>query len=299
MTGLFALTGALFTSLGIYIFFRMLMRVPGTYTPPQGERGVQFEAAANKLGIYRHVHQIIWFCSRCVGMMIPQPLINRYNHSTQQAGSPGGLNGIEFLTVVPLSAVLCGLFGSLLSVHISGKILTGMGLGFAGGALLPFARLDQAISQRKHEILVSLPYAIDLLALCMRAGQTFHGALATVTKEMAKGHALKFELEYMRAQIKLGASTTEALNSMAHRIHLIEIHQFVQSAIRAHQKGSSLADIFSIQATIIRTRRSERAEQTASRAAVAMLGPLMLIFLTVFVLLLGPFGVKAWYGTLM
>jgi tight adherence protein C len=48
----------------------------------------------------------------------------------------------------------------------------------------------------------------------------------------------------------------------------------------------------------MRLRRSEAAEQAAARAAVLIIGPLMLIFACVFVVLLGPFAIKAIRGQL-
>ena len=49
-----------------------------------------------------------------------------------------------------------------------------------------------------------------------------------------------------------------------------------------------MAEVLAIQATISRTRRSARAEEAAAKASVAMVGPLMLVFLAVMGLLLGP-----------
>jgi tight adherence protein C len=268
------------------------------YIPLQGERAIQFDAVAEKYSLYRPIHQFLWIWTYWFSRLIPAKLAASYSARLSRAGAPGGLTGTEFLSAVPLLATLTALIGMFLTYLLSHQYLTGFVLGFVTGAVLPFARLDAHIAHRKRVILTTLPYTIDLLALCMRAGQTFHSALSTVTGEMPVTHPLRFELEFVSTKVALGASIYDGLRSFSRRVDLIEIRQFVQSAIRSHQKGSSLAEVFSIQATIIRTRRSEAAEQAASRAAVAMLGPLMLIFLSVFVILLGPFGVKAFYGQL-
>ena len=289
---------AVLVALSVYLAIRHLMKTASGYSPPQGEQRTRFDALTQKVPFYPAVHCGIWVVSTWLRHVLPQDKVRRYNEKLRTAGSPGGFDGATFLAIAPLLATVMAVIGALLSYRIGRQLLPGALFGFLCGAVLPFARLDSMISIRKREIITTLPYVIDLIALCMRAGQTFHGALATVTAEMAKAHPLRFELMYMSARISLGASTAEALHSLAERIGLAEVRQFVQSAVRSQQKGSSLADIFSIQANIIRTRRSENAEQIASRAAVAMLGPLMLIFLAVFVVLLGPFGVKAFYGEL-
>lgn len=285
---------ALFVCLLIFWF----VKGAPPYIPLQGERAIQFDAAAKQFSLYRPMHQFLWIWTYWFSRLIPAKLAASYNARLSRAGAPGGLTGIEFLSAVPLLTTLTALVGMCLTYLLSHQYLTGFILGFVSGGILPIARLDAHIARRKRVILTTLPYTIDLLALCMRAGQTFHHALSTVTNEMPVAHPLRFELELISTKVALGASIYDGLRSFSQRLDLVEIRQFVQSAIRSHQKGSSLAEVFSIQATIIRTRRSEAAEQAASRAAVAMLGPLMLIFLSVFVILLGPFGVKAFYGQL-
>ncbi|MBN2529533.1 MAG: type II secretion system F family protein [Deltaproteobacteria bacterium] len=276
-----------------------LLRPFRFYRKPKGDRAGAFDVLARKSPLYKIGHQVIWLWAYWLAFMIPTSVIEKLDKKMEKAGTPGGLNGIEFLATVPLSIASLSMTGGILSGQLADDGLPGALLGLVLGTALPFAKLDTALVQRKRAILIELPTTIDLLALCMRAGQNFNGALKTVSSEMQRQHPLRLELEHMSARIALGASYTDALKSLAARVDLVELRQFAQSAIRAQVKGSSLADVLSIQAEIIRTRRSQNAEQTASRAAVAMLGPLMLIFLAVFVLLLGPFGVKAWYGTLM
>ena len=289
---------AMLVAVSAYFFIRKTAQTMAMYCFPKGERRTQFDIVARRNRLYPHIHRVLWTWSQWQRGLIPKRTVERYDHRLRSAGSPGGLTGIEFISAAPLCAILLSGIGAFLSSVLSEQSLPGICLGFLSGWILPFARLDSAIVERKRTILTSLPYVIDLISLCMRAGQTFQGALETIIREMNASHPLRFELEFMTAKITLGASTMAALHGLAKRVDIEEINQFVQSAVRAKQKGSSLADIFSIQASIIRTRRSQMAEQAASRAAVAMLGPLMLIFLSVFAVLLGPFGVKAFYGEL-
>ncbi|MEZ4339553.1 MAG: hypothetical protein R3B82_23265, partial [Sandaracinaceae bacterium] len=59
------------------------------------------------------------------------------------------------------------------------------------------------------------------------------------------------------------------------------------------EKGNPLAEVLRIQATMLRMRRSVMAEEAAARAAVLMMGPLMLIFCAIILVLLGPFIVQS------
>ncbi|MBN2719036.1 MAG: type II secretion system F family protein [Deltaproteobacteria bacterium] len=298
MTTTLPLVSVLLLSISAYLMALQIVTAAKDYQLPAGERQTSYECMCAQFKLYPLIHRVMWLWTRVLSPLIPTDTIQRYNDKLQSAGAPGGLNGAEFLSTAPLLGITFSITGGLLTSIIANQSLTGALVGGVLGTALPFARLDNVIAQRKRAILTGLPYTIDLIALCMRAGQTFYSALTTVNAEMAANHPLRLELAGMAARISLGASTAESLQTLAHRIDCPEVLQFVQSVIRSHHKGSSLADIFSIQANIIRVRRSEAAEQTASRAAVAMLAPLMLIFLSVFVVLLGPFGVKAFYGQL-
>ena len=298
MNLIFLIASTLFLTIFVFLILYAFVRGAPPYRALQGERAVQFEKAVKQFSLYRLIHRFLWVWTHWYSQILPAKVATSYNEKLSRSGSPGGLTGIEFLAAVPLLAIVMALTGMLLTKLLNDQLLSGFILGFITGTVLPFARLDAHTVRRKRIILTTLPYTIDLLALCMRAGQTFQNALSTVTDEMPAAHPLRFELEFLNTRVALGSSIHDALQSMAQRLNMIEIRQFVQSTIRSHQKGSSLAEVFSIQATIIRTRRSEAAEQAASRAAVAMLGPLMLIFLSVFIILLGPFGVKAFYGQL-
>jgi tight adherence protein C len=63
--------------------------------------------------------------------------------------------------------------------------------------------------------------------------------------------------------------------------------------VQAEEKGNPLAQVLRIQAGMLRMRRSIMAEENAARAAVMMMGPLMLIFCAIIIILLGPFIVNS------
>jgi tight adherence protein C len=70
------------------------------------------------------------------------------------------------------------------------------------------------------------------------------------------------------------------------------VRQFVGAITQAEKRGTPLAEVLTTQARVLRTKRSQAAEQAAARAAVLIMGPLMLIFACVFIILLGPFIIK-------
>jgi tight adherence protein C len=82
------------------------------------------------------------------------------------------------------------------------------------------------------------------------------------------------------------------MRSFAKRVPTDQVRELVNSVTQAEEKGSPLSSVLSIQAQTQRLRRSVEAEETASGAALMLLGPMTLIFLCVIVLLLGPVVVR-------
>ena len=88
------------------------------------------------------------------------------------------------------------------------------------------------------------------------------------------------------------------MEGFAARVPTAQVREFVNSVVQAEAKGSPLANVLTIQAQTQRLRRSIAAEETASEAALMLLGPMTLIFLCVIVLLLGPVVVRFMAGGL-
>ncbi|MCP4603814.1 MAG: type II secretion system F family protein, partial [Proteobacteria bacterium] len=107
---------------------------------------------------------------------------------------------------------------------------------------------------------------------------------------------LRFEFEHILQKLSLGWSRRTALDELSVRIQAPQVRQFTSSVNQAEKRGTPLARVLSTQAEVMRTKRSQAAEQAAARAAVLILGPLMLIFACVFIIILGPFVIKFMRG---
>jgi len=66
--------------------------------------------------------------------------------------------------------------------------------------------------------------------------------------------------------------------------------------VQSEEKGNPLSEVLNIQATMLRMRRSVAAEESAARAGIYMMGPLMLIFACIMLIILGPFIVNSITG---
>ncbi len=157
--------------------------------------------------------------------------------------------------------------------------------------MLPNIFLKSRIRERKIKMTQQLPDILDLLTVSVEAGLSFDGAMEKVASkgvnEMTKefGKAVK--------EISIGKTRRQALNDMSDRCDLPDLQVFISSIIQAEQMGVSIGKILRIQADNIRVKRRQRAQETALKAPVKMLFPLIFfIFPSLFIVLLGPALIK-------
>jgi tight adherence protein C len=68
--------------------------------------------------------------------------------------------------------------------------------------------------------------------------------------------------------------------------------EFVGAVVQAELRGTPIVDVLRIQAEVSRQKRTVRAEESASRASVAMTAPLLLAFVAILILIVAPMAMK-------
>ena len=166
-------------------------------------------------------------------------------------------------------------------------------IGFVGlsgglaGFMIPNYWLIKRIAARKHEILKSLPDALDMMVICVDAGMGLSGAMQRICDNW--NNALVEEFARVLTETKLGRSRPDSLEAMAHRTGVKEMISFVMALTMAERLGASIAQVLHVQAEQMRIARRQRAEQLAREASIKMLFPLVfLIFPAMFAVILGP-----------
>jgi tight adherence protein C len=164
------------------------------------------------------------------------------------------------------------------------------------GAFFPHLYCQQEKSRRYVEVVVELPFFIDLLALSTEAGLDFINAIQRIT-DKADPSVLVEELSIVLKDIKLGSSRSEALKSLAERLDISEITSFVAVVNDADQTGASIAGVLKDQSVQMRLERFVRAEKAGARASQTMLIPMMLFILpAVFIMVFAPVILQFFYG---
>lgn len=160
-------------------------------------------------------------------------------------------------------------------------------LASAVGFYLPRLVLSSKISGRQQRITWGLADALDLMVVAVEAGLGLNAALNRVGEELRGAHPdLHYELELVNLEIRVGRSREEALRNLAERVDIDDIRSFVALLVQADKYGSSIARAVRVFAESLRTKRRQRAEQAAQKAALKLVFPLTAFLFPVIILVI-------------
>jgi tight adherence protein C len=185
-------------------------------------------------------------------------------------GGLGGAAGVLWLLDAP------GLWRAVVAVA-----------GAAFAWFLPDLLLYNAAEHRQLEIQLALPDTLDQMTISVEAGLAFEAAMARAGR--AGDGALNRELQRTMQDVQVGMSRSDALKGLVERTEVDELRHFVMAVIQAETYGVPVARVLRIQASELRIKRRQRAEESAMKLPVKILFPLLLCIMpTIFMVLLGP-----------
>ena len=199
-----------------------------------------------------------------------------------------------------LVLVLIGLaLGGLLAVTLQQSLMIGMCIGLGTMALLALAPnfyVSMCQRRRSTEVRRKLPDAIDLLEICVSSGMGLDQSWNAVADEFRTvSTTLADEMALATLEIQLGAPRAVALRNMAQRTKVDDISSLVSTLVQSERFGTSVSQALRAYADALRTERSQRAEEQAEKLAVKLLFPMVvLIFPVMFIVILGPAGIRVY-----
>jgi tight adherence protein C len=182
-------------------------------------------------------------------------------------------------------AFVCAVLGRPLS-----SALIWIALATMLGAFLPSFVLARMVSGRQLRLRWGLADALDLMVVSIEAGLGLNAALVRVGDELRTVHPdISEEFELTNLEIRVGRERDEALRNLAERTGVDDLRSLTAMLIQADRFGTSIAKAVRVYADSLRTKRRQRAEQAAQKAAVKLLFPLAcFLFPTLFIAILGP-----------
>ncbi len=218
----------------------------------------------------------------------------------KRSGFMGAFTPNEFMGLCVTVGV--GVFIGFLVLTLVTTGAPNLGLSVVLGLVatgLPFISLNSAITNRLIEIDRRLPYTVDLLVLSMRAGLDFMTAVDRVVErgqQQNPDDPMVQELGVMLQEMRVGTARTDALLNMCDRVRSDYLDTMVGSIIQSEERGTPLAQVLEIQIDTIRQKRTQKIEKAASQAAVKILFPLMFIFGSVVVIIVGAMVLRMMGG---
>lgn len=163
-------------------------------------------------------------------------------------------------------------------------------LGFGLGALVPNFWLDSRKTRRQTIFQRTLPDALDMIVICLKAGLSLQSAFQRIAAEATMIHPLlALELNINQREMQMGRTIGEALRHFADRTDLEELRNLATVVSQAERLGASAVQSMKVHAESLRIKRLQRAEELAQKASTKIVFPTILcIFPAIFIVVLGP-----------
>lgn len=161
---------------------------------------------------------------------------------------------------------------------------------FVIGFFLPRYGLKRMIRSRQQLVRWGLADALDLMVISIEAGLGLNAAMVKVSTELKEVHPdISEEFEMANLEMRVGRDREEALRNLGERTGVDDLRSLIAMLIQTDKFGTSITKAIRAFSDSLRTKRRQRAEQAAQKAAVKLLLPLAcFLFPTLFIALLGP-----------
>lgn len=160
----------------------------------------------------------------------------------------------------------------------------------AVGYYLPRYWVNKRVNQRQTEIIQGFPDALDLMLVCVEAGQSLDQSIIRVGRESRAGYpALADEFDMVAQEVKAGKERISVLKDMAERVGVPDVASFVTTIIQSATFGTSIADALRVYSADMRDKRIMRAEEKANMLPTKLtLGTMLFTVPPLLVILIGP-----------
>jgi tight adherence protein C len=275
----------LFVSGGFLLFYReaMLQRIHAVIAPNE-KRG--------------NLSSVMQYTGHAFGGVIEQfervlPKSQAEVSVTQQRLIRAGYRGDSAIknfygAKVLIPTILCVLVTIAGLAHTNPFLVYLVALG--GGFLAPDFWLGRRISVRQAAIRRGLPDILDLLVICIEAGQSLDQATARTSEELRMAQpAVTDELNVVVLEQRAGRARTDAWKHFAERTGVDVVRNLVSVLVQSEQFGTSVAKTLRVHSDTLRTQRRQKVEEQAAKTSVKLVFPLVFfIFPSLFLVTLGP-----------
>jgi len=209
-----------------------------------------------------------------------------------------GKNAVRDFAALQFILAVLGVCVSFLLVYVlfpetfDGPVMMAVGLlapmliGYFG----PRRWIEKRVEARKDEIIAGFPDALDLMLICVQAGQSLDQSIQRVSRDIRSAYpALAEEFTTVGEQVKAGRERSEVLREMAKRCDVSDISAFVTVLVQAATYGTSMTEALRVFSAEMRDKRMMRAEEKANLLPTKMtLGTMLFTVPPLLIILVGP-----------
>lgn len=234
-----------------------------------------------------------WASKRVPAPDLDSPSGEKLQQTLAQAGYLKSSDAQTYQVIRVLLAIGGGVLGLLVGLFLHASVsqplmfaLGGIGLGI----FVPSYILGRRAKVRQNNISKQLSDVLDLLVVCVEAGLGLFEAIRIVGTECERhGQEIGTELSLVTTDISSGATLGQALRGLADRTAVDDIKPLAATLIQSEQLGAQIAPALKASSDALRTRRRLRAEESAQKASIKILFPLVIFVLPAMIaVIVGP-----------
>lgn len=194
--------------------------------------------------------------------------------------------GLGFLLVGVVYAMIVS---ASQEVSTQFMLIASIGPG-AAGYYLPQYWVERRLQTRKEEIIAGFPDALDLMLVCIEAGQSLDQSINRIAVESRAGYpSLAEEFDMVAQQVKAGKERVQVMKDMSERVGVADVSSFVTTLVQSATFGTSIAEALRVYSIEMRDKRVMRAEEKANTLPTKLtLGTMLFTLPPLLIILIGP-----------
>ncbi|MDT0213585.1 type II secretion system F family protein [Rothia sp. ARF10] len=220
----------------------------------------------------------------------PSGTAERLAVNLDKAGNPPSWPVERIFAVKGIALVAGGLLGPL----YAGLTFKALFVSLAAAAalfFLPDLLVYNTGLRRQESLRKGFADSLDMLTVCVEAGQGFDAALTQVARTVTG--PIGGEFARVLSEIQIGKTRAQAFQALGERNTAPEVKNFVSALVQADRLGVPIGGVLREQTKEMRIIRRQLAEEKAQKVAVKVIFPVLLcIFPVIFVVILGPAAIN-------
>jgi tight adherence protein C len=186
-----------------------------------------------------------------------------------------------------ITALLIPFFAGVLPLPIIAMVVV---FAVLIGYIFPTFWVERKIEYRRIDAELGFPDLLDMLLICIEAGNGLDQACRRVTRELKSVNLILFdELNVVNDELYAGKSRTAVFRDFAERLNVPDISAFAAVLRQSDEFGVSIAETLRVYASELRDKRVMRAEEKANMMPIKLaLGSIAFTIPPALLIMAGP-----------